>query len=88
MTEYYNQLEKLIRRRRTLINRKEELEEVSLEVDGAYSAILRLEGSNGSEFAIKRPQFLKRFYNDLHNGYLQKIQAVETKIKEHQQNNF
>ena len=87
-TAYYDQLEKLIRTRRTLINRKEDLEEVNLEVEGAYTAILRLEGSNGSEFAIKSPKFLKRFHNELHTSYVRKIQAIETKINEHQRNNF
>ena len=87
-TEYYNHLEKLIRTRRVLINRKEKLEGVKLEVEGAYSTILRLEGSNGIEFTISRPKFLQRFYTELHTGYADKIQAIENKIHEHQHKNF
>ena len=86
--DYYNTLETLIRRRRTLINRKGKLEEVSLEITKEYYPLLRLEGSCGNEFKITHPIFLQRFYTTLHTSYEKKIQAIETKINDHQHNNF
>lgn len=84
----FDRLEQLTRKRRVLINRKERLEEVALNPDGNYTAILWLEGSNGNEFTIARPTFLQRFYSELHAGYVQKIQAIEQQIIEHKHNNY
>lgn len=83
----FDRLEQLTRKRRVLINRKERLEEITLTPEGDYTAILRLEGSNGNEFTISNSKFLHRFYSELHTGYVRKIQAIEKQITEHKHTN-
>ena len=84
----FDRLERLVLKRKVLIARKQQLEEVNLKDTGAHPPELRLEGSNNNSFTIADPKFLKDFYTNLHLNYVQKIQTLEKKITEHKHNNY